>query len=171
MTIRCAALTLFALSGCSAAAPTPDPQPPIDFGAEIQVSELFSTAERGEIDAAFADWDLATGGSARFRLVPSPWDAPWSLERAPLPTGLGLCDRAARAITIDGDAITPPGLPVFAAELRAVTLHELGHAMGLPDGGDGLMNQHVGDCIDRATLETLCALRPCAAMRPTCAPS
>lgn len=168
MTIRVAPCCFLALFGCASAAPSHDPVDFIAFDAEIQVSPAFPGAERAEIDGAVADWSFATGGSARFALVPTPSAGPWRIDRATLPYGLGRTHALERLIVIDADAITPPGQPVFAAELRAVVLHELGHAMGLEHGDGDLMDPHVGACIDAVSLAALCSLRPCAEQRPTC---
>jgi hypothetical protein len=159
------ALALFACFGCAAPVSEAEQAEPLAFGDAIAISEAFPASERAVIDSAFADWAQATGGSAFFVRSDS---ADWLIERAVLDYGLGRSNRLARLVIIDGDAISPPGTTTFESELKAVTLHELGHAMGLEHGDGSLMDQYVGDCIDAASVSALCALQPCAAQRPTC---
>lgn len=175
--IRFALLLLAA--GCSVPVEAPEvPVAPLD--AELRISPEFTAAEREEIDSAVAEWYEATGGSVRFGLVPSPGHEPWSIERTDAPacgereTWLGCTRRLERRVDLNVWGIYPVDAAGFDlqgwGELRAVTLHELGHALGLEEGATPLMSAGFGaKCIDRATVEAACAARGCAEQRPTCA--
>ncbi len=152
---------------------------PIALDGELVISDAFLPAERAEIDAAVAEWHRATGGSVRFALVRSPGDAPWRLERSVIDDCAGLgargcARRARRLIELDPWRIYPVGAEGFDlhtwGDFRGITMHELGHAMGLQHGDGMLMRDdgEVAHCIDAGALDVLCSLRGCAEVRPTC---
>jgi hypothetical protein len=166
--IRLSLLLLLA-TGCAAAAPAQVEPELMPLDAEIQVSDAFRGEERAQIDGAAADWYRATGGSVRFELVRRAGDGPWRVERGPTAKGMGETIPWERRITINADGITPPdGQPFRADEFRGLTLHELGHALGLEHGDGALMEPFVGTCIDEATLNAFCERRGCAEFSPTC---
>lgn len=174
------ALALFACFGCAAPVSEAESPETIALDGEIRVSDDFLAVERAEIDAAVAEWYRATGGSFRFSLVSSPNDAPWSIERREIndcgESGIarGCARTAQRLIELDPWRIYPVGSVGFPldefGDFRGVTLHELGHAIGLGHDAGLLMEpeRETANCIDLASLETACALRGCAEMRPTC---
>lgn len=145
--------------GCSSA-PLAYTEHELDYGDVVVVApELMGNPE---VDAAFAEWDHATGGSARFLLVSSPRDAAWRLGWATFERGMGRTLREQRAIELNLASEWPEDWA------RRVMLHELGHAMRLEHGDGSLMEPAVGSCIDESSLTVLCEMRGCAERRPTC---
>jgi len=167
------------LVSCASA---PLDQPPLDFsdiGANLVIDEAFSEFERFEIEAAFSEWQFATGGSFEYAARPSPDSSPWRVVRGG--ERLGQTIPWESTITINADGITPPdGQPFRAERFHGVVLHEMGHAAGIlahtpsiADSGGHIsgtvMDEHVIlDCIDAVGLEALCELRGCARMEETC---
>lgn len=178
-------LPLLLLVGC--AAPVAEPEAPANLlGFEaielnLVISPEFPAAERALLEAAFGEWQFATGGSYAYAARPSPDSKPWSVVRGP-GKFLGQADHFRRVITINADGITPPDGQPFRAETFAhVALHEFGHAGGVrahapsiaDEGGHipgTVMDAHAElGCIDPVGLGALCELRGCAEQRTTCA--
>jgi hypothetical protein len=172
------AIAVLMAVGCGAPAQEPEAAPVAPLDAELRISVEFTAAERQEIDAAIAEWYVATGGSVRFGLVPSPGAEPWGIERRDAPacgeieTWMGCTRALERRVDLNVWGIYPVDEPAFDlvgwGVLRRVTLHELGHALGLEDGASPLMRRGGEPCIDSETLTVACELRGCAEMRPTC---
>lgn len=148
-----------------------------DLGSGPVYLEGFTWDEAGVVLAALDEWSRATGGELEFAPVigAAPENA-WTIRRSTLPAGQGKAWPSRRLVLIDADAITPPGQPVFEERLRAVVLHELGHAIGVfrdrPNGGhvEGtLMGAHAEiGCIDEVTIAAACEITPCGAAVTTC---
>jgi hypothetical protein len=181
---RWLALLVFALSalvvGCGAPMPEASSPAPLEFNGSLVIEAGFSAAERIELDAAFAEWQFATGGSYEYTARRSPDSPPWVVKREG-GSFLGQADPVARVIRMNADGITPPdGQPFRAEAFRHVALHEMGHAAGLlkralptlDEGGHiagTVMDAHAElGCIDPVALDALCSLRGCAEQHPTC---
>jgi|SRR5688500_9488086 len=174
------ALFALAAAGCVA---EPAPEQTVEPLAPIAVSPEFRPAERSEIDSAFRQWLDATGGSVD--LAPAAFGAQpsWTIEREPIERcgdtahAAGCTRRREKRIELDAERIYPVELLERGFDLaeyglfRTITLHELGHYLGLEHGDGALMNGVATEqppCIDAETLASYCALRECAAFAPTC---
>jgi|SRR5688572_8924292 len=172
---------LLLLVGCSAA-PAPEASwVPLEFNGSLVIGDGFSADERAELEAAFTEWQFATGGSYEYTARRSPDSPPWVVKREG-GAFLGQADPVARVIRMNADGITPPdGQPFRAEAFHHVALHEMGHAAGVVRGALPMVDEggHIAGtvmdahaelgCIDPVALGALCSLRGCAEQRPTCA--
>jgi len=89
------------------------------------------------VRSAFGEW-AATGIPIRFSFVPSPRDAEirvrWT-ERLPHKTGSTTWRTDRYGVLTSGDIVLAThisdGFPLDARGMRAIALHEVGHALGL----------------------------------------
>lgn len=98
-------------------------------GVEVEIDDSFTPEEKAAIVSAGQAWD-AFAGSHVVTFVPK---GEWLIARAEVPDGhYGLAQGRRHMIRVDTAAPS--------AEVYAVALHELGHALGVQHTSQGVMD-------------------------------
>ncbi len=155
----------------------------------VWIDKGFSLNQKAQIVAAMVEWNYALNGYNRFQLISDQFDVTdpaktkesLDIFREIRATHQGLvilCRMSTDPVSEDLEPGTiawvvqgEPFLNIFAdavgdRNLKALTLHELGHTMGIHEHATirgSLMYPsytYMSTCIDRATIQSLSAVRP-----------
>ncbi len=186
--MKSAALLALSLVACSSSRATyipPKPGPDVGTLTEtypVYIDKKFTADEHASIHAALDDWNLALNGYLSYTVGSDEFDMEIDVLRKVVYTGQGVLILRNKFADYKNDPDFDIGTLAFVyrlgspvvhviqdaigtRNLKAIVMHEIGHTLGIPHvvikGSLMFPGYPYGtDCVDRATVQTLSALRP-----------